>query len=583
MSASKKSYFLYSLTLPFVLIITVAIIAFTLWSIKTQPQNPSKIKSQTGAIIIDHNSVALFEQIPDQYIEAAKDMKVMFADRSVGWNIHDYLTCLSYASDEVAPSRCKRTNHLDPAYSTSPSEVNWSRAGGYPRYNWQYYGWPGTGILPELPCGVSANMWNDKNNCFITYVDANPNAYDVYSYQFSYLEVDIGSDISDPVYGFLVSQPNRSDVTDFQALESRHPDKKFIYWTTSLARGIGTSVATDFNNQLRSYALANNKVLFDVADIEAYDPGGNPCYDNRDGVAYRGENYPNDGLNTLALCPHYTTELYGGHLGSVSTGGIRIAKAFWVMMAQLAGWNPGGGPLPSFPVTGPPPASYETTTPPPATPTPTPTPIPTATPVPPQGGGGGLVYHLNFDNEGTFGDCTTCTRYNTSLTSGILGSAFDFNGTSSYIDANVWSYIKGKTAFTFSAWVKPDFEENDVTRHYVVADGSAMNIFNLTQINGWRVLVRFPTVTARADAPNLNWTPGTWHQIAVTYNGSSLKLYWDGQLKGSNPASGAVFNDTMDAQVGRLGNMYWDGAIDQLKIFNYGLSDAEVQSLFANP
>lgn len=28
-----------------------------------------------------------------------------------------------------------------------------------------------------------------------------------------------------------------------------------------------------------------------------------------------------------------------GHLGSISAGGIRVAKAFWVLMAQIAGWQ----------------------------------------------------------------------------------------------------------------------------------------------------------------------------------------------------------------------------------------------------
>ena len=37
---------------------------------------------------------------------------------------------------------------------------------------------------------------------------------------------------------------------------------------------------------------------------------------------------------------HYTTELDGGHLGSVSGGKIRAAKAFWIVMARLAGWTP---------------------------------------------------------------------------------------------------------------------------------------------------------------------------------------------------------------------------------------------------
>ena len=54
----------------------------------------------------------------------------------------------------------------------------------------------------------------------------------------------------------------------------------------------------------------------------------------------KAENHPDDGKNTLAICQDFTTEIDGGHLGSVSGGGIRIAKAFWVLMAMQAGWTP---------------------------------------------------------------------------------------------------------------------------------------------------------------------------------------------------------------------------------------------------
>ena len=57
----------------------------------------------------------------------------------------------------------------------------------------------------------------------------------------------------------------------------------------------------------------------------------------------QSENYANDGINRLAICQHYTTEIDGGHLGSVSSGKIRVAKAYWVLMAQIAGWQPYGG------------------------------------------------------------------------------------------------------------------------------------------------------------------------------------------------------------------------------------------------
>jgi hypothetical protein len=132
-----------------------------------------------------------------------------------------------------------------------------------------------------------------------------------------------------------------------------------------------------------------------VADILSHDPSGAPCYDNRDGVYFsngnQSENYPNDGINRLAICPHYTTELDGGHLGSVSTGKIRVAKAFWVLMAQIAGWRPypvatptmapqpTSTPIPTQTPTGLPPTPTFTPT---WTPTTGPTSVPTATPLP---------------------------------------------------------------------------------------------------------------------------------------------------------------------------------------------------------
>ena len=187
------------------------------------------------------------------------------------------------------------------------------------------------------------------------YVDQNPSRYRVYSYQNSYLEVDDRSDIASPTTGYFARQANRFDIGDIEALEARHPTRIIIHHTTSLARGIGTQVSTDFNNQMRNYVRTNDKILIDVADIESHDPWGQPCYDNRDGVPYsvgnQSENHPNDGLNLPAICQHYTREPEGGHLGNPDVGKIRLAKAFWVLMARIAGWNPDGNttPLPGAP------------------------------------------------------------------------------------------------------------------------------------------------------------------------------------------------------------------------------------------
>jgi hypothetical protein len=128
-------------------------------------------------VVVDHRSLALFAQIPDAYLNAAANLAMMFVDRSVGANINEGLTCLGYAWDEAAPTSCKRINHIVPQFSSPSGEVNWSRPGGYNRSRWDFYGWPGTSIPPELPCGTDTGLWFNKLECFIRYTDANPARY----------------------------------------------------------------------------------------------------------------------------------------------------------------------------------------------------------------------------------------------------------------------------------------------------------------------------------------------------------------------------------------------------------------------
>jgi hypothetical protein len=293
-----------------------------------------------GSIVVDHNSVALFNQIPSQYLTAARNLKVLFSDRSVGQNFNQSLDCLAASSFGDAPAYCKRGLDANRNLITyTQADYNAGRVPGYiafapsptiyNRSNWVFElreaGWS-TLTCDFIQSMAPAHM--DKN---------------VLSYQFSYLNVGTGSDI----YHFWENNPDRCDIYDLEAFIAQHPNKTFIFWTTSLSRDAGSQVSTNFNNRMRQYARDHNKILFDFADIISYTPGGQPCYDNRDGVSYTSptngntENYPNDGYNYPAICPDiYTTETYGGHLANTSGGRIRVAKAFWVLMAQIAGWRP---------------------------------------------------------------------------------------------------------------------------------------------------------------------------------------------------------------------------------------------------
>jgi len=113
-------------------------------------------------------------------------------------------------------------------------------------------------------------------------------------------------------------------------LESRYPNKIFIWSTSALWNDPGTACQdngfnscqniAEFNQQVRAYAIANHKLLYDLADIESHDPDGNLCLTS----GYEG------------LCDAYYSN-GGGHPNAV--GSIRLAKGFWWLMARISGWN----------------------------------------------------------------------------------------------------------------------------------------------------------------------------------------------------------------------------------------------------
>ena len=294
--------------------------------------------------VVDHTSIDLFDRIPASYLSAARDLRLVFANRSVGDNINQGLDCLAALSWGSSPTNCRR-DYLDEDWNWRlftqtdydlgivPSTIMFAPdTSKYDRSNWTYV-------------FLEPGDWSTANQQFIhSIIPTYLNSKDVFALKLSYLEVAEGSNIADPNVGFFANTANRYDIYDLEAAMAQHPNKIFFMFTTSLSRSIGTQELMDFNNQMRQYARQHNIVLFDVADIESHDPQGFPCYDNRDSVLYCDqsgdcENNPDDGKSIPAICQDYTTEAEAGHLGSVSSGRIRLVKAFWVLMARLAGWD----------------------------------------------------------------------------------------------------------------------------------------------------------------------------------------------------------------------------------------------------
>ena len=150
-----------------------------------------------------------------------------------------------------------------------------------------------------------------------TYLDAHPGEYNVVMWSWC-------GGVSDNTEAGINTYLNT-----MAQLEDEYPDVLFIYMTGHLD---GTGIAGNLyarNNQIRAYAAANDKILFDFADIESYDPDGNYYADGSDDCGWCSTWCAAHACPACASCAH-------SHCFNCYLKG----KAFWWMMARVAGWEP---------------------------------------------------------------------------------------------------------------------------------------------------------------------------------------------------------------------------------------------------
>ena len=94
---------------------------------------------------------------------------------------------------------------------------------------------------------------------------------------------------------------------------------------------------------------------------------------------------------------------------------------------------------------------------------------------------------------------------------------------------------------------------------------------------------------ARA-ASNTSITDGQWRLVTGTYDGSTIRMYVDGQMETSTPYTAGYESNTAALQIGHYYYPYsgrhdvsLNGAIDDVRIYNRALSAAEVEALVPEP
>lgn len=184
--------------------------------------------------------------------------------------------------------------------------------------------------------------------------------------------------------------------------------------------------------------------------------------------------------------------------------------------------------------------------------------------------------NLAADNSQEGNDATI---YGASWTTGKYGSALLFDGANGYVDAIPQATVSG--AFTITLWAKVG---DDAARNIISTTGPSDYGFNLELRNGNEINASIGTGTMWL-APTANATipynHDYWYHIAYAVNQTGYRIFINGTLvKTGTYAMGTpiLFDVNHTLNIGRRhdGTEYFNGTIDEVKVWRRALTDTEV-------
>ena len=198
-----------------------------------------------------------------------------------------------------------------------------------------------------------------------------------------------------------------------------------------------------------------------------------------------------------------------------------------------------------------------------------------------------LVGSENFNVNTYFGNGAT------QVIDAKFNEAANFNGSSSEINLGTSSNFSITTtgALSGSMWVKT----TDTSTSYLIskADDASTNYEWAVEYNGSQLQLNvFNTSDVVASSTGYNTTTindGNWHHVAfVIVNNTSVSLYIDGGTPATSTSwSGTAASFSIPTLIGHFGGIpaataWWNGSIDQVRIFNTALTAAQAEDLYTD-
>jgi hypothetical protein len=198
-------------------------------------------------------------------------------------------------------------------------------------------------------------------------------------------------------------------------------------------------------------------------------------------------------------------------------------------------------------------------------------------------------YPFNGNANDASGNNNNGINFNATLTTDRFrnaNSAYFFDGSSSYIQVPVSTSLNFQNAITINFWM---IESQVYTREqYVLSQGSYTSRLKISIITDnslrWTIHTTNSANNGIIDLDSeTKIVPDSLYNVTVVYNGSDFELYLNGNLDSFSTWSGSILATTVPMTFGQMlpsdNNYNFRGVLDDIRIYNYALSLAEIESL----
>lgn len=204
-----------------------------------------------------------------------------------------------------------------------------------------------------------------------------------------------------------------------------------------------------------------------------------------------------------------------------------------------------------------------------------------------------LVLHLSFD-DGSGNTAKDSSSFQNDATlngnpawiEGKFGQALSFDGAT-------WGEVADDASLditdsmTIETWALVEPGGDTIQSAVEKGSGWVAGEYNLAALyNNGSILQARDLPAACADTNvGSSIQDGEWHFLAGTWDGTVIRLYIDGELDAEMPCAGTLLVNDDPLYIGaRGGNQrFLTGALDEIKVYNYALSETELLADMANP